>query len=147
MTHNPEWHRNKVAERRRLLLGGQVCSRCGFDDPRALEFHHRNPEEKIASVASMLASGWERLMREVAKCDIICANCHAIEHALVMELADMPVSETGAERREGSTPSWGTIYGRVAQWESGGFTRHASKVRVLPWSPWPTSVNGSTTVS
>lgn len=48
----------------------------------------------------------------------------------------MLVSETSAERREGSTPSVRTIYGRLAQWESGCFTRSASGVRIPDWSPF-----------
>ena len=73
-------------ERRAMLLDGKVCERCGFDDPRALEFHHRNPAEKEFTVGSLMTKSLERLLAEVAKCEIICANCHAIEHAPMVEL-------------------------------------------------------------
>ena len=68
------------ATRRAQILEGLVCSRCGFDDPRALEFHHRNAAEKLFNVMSGLSYAPDRLLAEIAKCDVICANCHAIEH-------------------------------------------------------------------
>ena len=58
------------------------CSRCGFDDPRALHFHHHdgNKEANIADLVSCGAS-METIQKEAAKCIVLCANCHAIEHA------------------------------------------------------------------
>jgi hypothetical protein len=57
-----------------------TCSRCGFDDWRALQFHHK--EHKIANVSDMVRDGnsIEKLDEEISKCEIICANCHQIEH-------------------------------------------------------------------
>ncbi len=59
------------------------CSRCGFNNSLALQFHHRNPEEKTLSIADFVGTDCsiERLMREINKCDVLCANCHQIEHA------------------------------------------------------------------
>lgn len=58
------------------------CSRCEFDEPAALTFHHRDPAEKSSSIAMAASNGWsrDRLETEMAKCDVLCANCHAIEH-------------------------------------------------------------------
>jgi len=56
------------------------CVKCGFDHPAALQFHHRNPEEKLFNVANAAGKGksLEVIQAEVAKCDILCANCHMI---------------------------------------------------------------------
>src|SRR5690349_6088749 len=59
------------------------CVRCGFSHPAALDFHHRNTQQKEFSLAhaAQRGMGWERIMDEIEKCDVLCANCHRIEHA------------------------------------------------------------------
>lgn len=58
------------------------CEHCGLNDPECLDFHHTNPSEKDYTVTSMTRSmKWERIMAEVAKCIVLCANCHRKEHA------------------------------------------------------------------
>ncbi len=58
------------------------CVRCGFNDFRALEFHHRDKAEKDFNVAEMVGQGWSvaAMKREIAKCIVLCANCHLIAH-------------------------------------------------------------------
>jgi predicted HNH restriction endonuclease len=48
------------------------CAQCGMDHPGCLVFHHRNPADKKFSIQNAVA--------EIAKCDILCANCHSILH-------------------------------------------------------------------
>ncbi len=59
-----------------------VCWMCGFDDPRALDFHHVRGEKKFA-IANMISRGnsIETVLREIKKCIVLCANCHRLEHA------------------------------------------------------------------
>lgn len=59
-----------------------ACERCGFADFRALQFHHKGDDEKASNVADMVRSVFsiESVSREIAKCIILCANCHQIEH-------------------------------------------------------------------
>ena len=54
------------------------CQHCGESDPRVLEFHHRHPNEKDMDITQIMSGGYslERLMNELAKCDVLCANCH-----------------------------------------------------------------------
>jgi len=61
----------------------KCCVRCDFANPRALMFHHRYPAEKELTVARAYSMGWseKRILAEIAKCEILCANCHMIEHA------------------------------------------------------------------
>ena len=58
------------------------CSECGFSHPAALDFHHTNPAEKEADPGAMTALGWakSRIMKELDKCIVLCANCHRIHH-------------------------------------------------------------------
>ena len=57
------------------------CIKCGNVDKRCLDFHHE-ADEKKQSVASMRVSGLrkETIAAEIAKCVVMCANCHRIEH-------------------------------------------------------------------
>lgn len=68
------WYRN--------LKSTLVCNRCGFAHPAALEFHHINPDEKSFEVARLVGMGASerRILEEIAKCEVLCSNCHAIEH-------------------------------------------------------------------
>jgi hypothetical protein len=44
-----------------------------------MEFDHRDPATKLAAVMSLISkAGWERIAEEVAKCDIVCSNCHRL---------------------------------------------------------------------
>lgn len=71
----------KRKERLAELKRDRACLRCGFSDPCALDFHHRDPKEKSFKIADRAWNvSWERLLEEVEKCDILCANCHRIEH-------------------------------------------------------------------
>lgn len=58
------------------------CQRCGCEDHRTLLFHHSDKGSKVFAIANAVQRGysWKRIMAEVAKCEVICANCHAIEH-------------------------------------------------------------------
>ena len=58
------------------------CSRCSESHPATLQFHHRNPREKEFSISMVRRGKYskKRLLEEIAKCDVICANCHAKEH-------------------------------------------------------------------
>lgn len=58
------------------------CAKCGFAHPAALDFHHRNPEEKLYEVSVMPGKSIskDKILAEIAKCDVLCANCHRIFH-------------------------------------------------------------------
>lgn len=54
------------------------CQRCGTRTD--LHFHHRDPATKTRKVAYMVRWGTERLLAEIAKCDVLCVTCHADHH-------------------------------------------------------------------
>jgi transcription elongation factor Elf1 len=58
------------------------CQRCGERDPLCLVFHHCDPSEKSGSVSQLIVgnSQWEQIREEIAKCEVLCANCHREEH-------------------------------------------------------------------
>jgi hypothetical protein len=66
----------------RLLdhLRDRPCADCGgCFAPCAMDFDHRDPRSKRAAVTRMIGrAGTPRILDEVAKCDIVCANCHRL---------------------------------------------------------------------
>jgi hypothetical protein len=58
------------------------CNRCGIQDFRVLDLHHRDPSQKDDEVANLAQRGLsiKKILAEIAKCDCLCANCHRIVH-------------------------------------------------------------------
>ena len=90
-----EYLKAAVAKRRRTIkensvnfLGGK-CSLCGYAKcVEALHFHHKNPRQKEFGLAQNgLTRSWERVRKELEKCVLICANCHAEIHAGITQLS------------------------------------------------------------
>ena len=51
------------------------------DDVRVLEFNHvKSKGKKLKHVSKMINKGYsvEMIKKEIAKCEIVCANCHRI---------------------------------------------------------------------
>jgi len=59
------------------------CVRCGESHPACLDFHHRDAAQKDFVIANNLTLGRKRILAEISKCDVLCANCHRKEHNLV----------------------------------------------------------------
>lgn len=62
-------------------LSDHPCVRCGESDRAMLEFHHRHDEYKVGAIAFLVnrKRPLEVIEKEVAKCDVLCANCHQLE--------------------------------------------------------------------
>ena len=59
----------------------QGCQRCGYSaSPIGLDLHHRNPSEKDLKISKANSYSRERLIRELEKCDVLCAICHRLVH-------------------------------------------------------------------
>jgi hypothetical protein len=56
------------------------CRWMGELDPRVLEFHHVDPEEKSYNVLERLTSSKKTLAQEINKCVCLCPNCHKLAH-------------------------------------------------------------------
>lgn len=59
------------------------CVRCGESHPACLQFHHLAEHKKIMSLSHAANHGWSiaHLKKEIVKCIVLCANCHAKEHS------------------------------------------------------------------
>ena len=55
------------------------CAICGYNEhPRALQFDHIDPKQKNFTISSALTCSMDKLLTELDKCRILCANCHSI---------------------------------------------------------------------
>jgi hypothetical protein len=52
------------------------CHICGESDPRVLEFDHEDPETKSGNISEMYTYSKRKILEEIAKCKVMCANCH-----------------------------------------------------------------------
>ena len=56
------------------------CADCGVSYPSyVMDFDHRDARTKLDSISTavrILGWGPKKLMAEIAKCDLVCANCH-----------------------------------------------------------------------
>ena len=69
-----KWRR--IIQRYKRIKG---CSHCGFKNEFALQFDHIDPSSKnLGGHSSITNMGRIRAKEEMAKCRILCANCHAI---------------------------------------------------------------------
>lgn len=55
------------------------CAKCGDKRFYVLDFHHTS-NDKENCVSLMMDYGLERILEEISKCEILCANCHREEH-------------------------------------------------------------------
>ena len=74
--------RKKIRQMAVEYKGGK-CERCGYDRYiEALEFHHVNSSKKDFNVSQRgYTRSWKRVVEELEKCIMLCANCHRELHA------------------------------------------------------------------
>ena len=58
------------------------CNRCIESHPSCLEFHHVDEKNDLVSTLVANAASKDRIMKEVALCEVLCSNCHRKEHWL-----------------------------------------------------------------
>jgi len=75
-------------------LGGK-CSDCGYAaNLAALAFHHINGKEFQLDVRSLSNRKISSILNEVAKCKLLCHNCHAETHNPNLDLAKLLIEPT-----------------------------------------------------
>lgn len=80
--YHKEYMRKRQDERRARLNEIKLaagCRACGYNaHPAALEFNHIGPATKACTVSRCVTGSWEAIEAEIAKCEVLCANCHRI---------------------------------------------------------------------
>jgi hypothetical protein len=60
-----------------------------------LDFDHRPGTKKLFGVATGFRFGVQTLLDEIAKCDVVCANCHRMRHVRRKGAPGPPPAGTG----------------------------------------------------
>lgn len=63
---------------------GGGCYICGYNKCiEALEFHHLDSNKKEFSISTVSINySWDKVIQELDKCVLLCANCHREQHFL-----------------------------------------------------------------
>ena len=92
---NPEVHKENVIKRNKIIseklndfiikhLLNNPCVDCGEKDIRTLQFDHISPIEKKYNISDMVQNhvSESKIVEEIKKCEVRCANCHAKRTAI-----------------------------------------------------------------
>jgi len=129
-----------VVERRRgrkaravAHMGGS-CHACGRDGPPAtFEFHHLAANEKDFGISETgILHRWEKVVSELAKCVMLCANCHREVHAGARELDEGLLGLAAEAIPHGASARRSHRRSRAARLRSGSALPRAAGVAV--WS-------------
>lgn len=75
-----KWRRAKNKLMRDILWKHKdvPCMDCNIKyPPYVMDFDHREGEEKVMGVGALVTrASADRILAEIAKCDVVCSNCH-----------------------------------------------------------------------
>jgi hypothetical protein len=77
-------HDKKKADKNRSYIQqiklNKGCECCGYNlFPEALDFDHIDPMQKHCAVGTMCLHSKEFIDKEIAKCRVLCSNCHRVK--------------------------------------------------------------------
>ena len=67
------------------LAKDKPCTDCGGRFPTVcMQFDHRDPAEKLFAISQASQRSRAAVVAEIAKCDLVCSNCHAVRTEVQM---------------------------------------------------------------
>ena len=69
-------HRDRKQAIIRAFKTGPCMDCTQHFNPWQMDFDHRPGEKKLFNIASIGSNSLTRIIDEIAKCDLVCANCH-----------------------------------------------------------------------
>lgn len=89
---------SKNTRRRQVLIYNKFheiksyygCACCDETEPSCLEFHHLDPKNKDSTINKLIFSP-TKLMIEINKCILLCANCHRKVHNNKITIISRPI--------------------------------------------------------
>ena len=76
-------NRCRETKLRAIKYKGGKCIRCGYDKcPQSMHFHHLDKMKKDPNWKKMRTWKFEKIIKELDKCILVCANCHGEIHHL-----------------------------------------------------------------
>ena len=109
-TQKTRWKDRKIEAIK--LLGGK-CNICGYcKNYAAMEFHHLDPAKKDTDWAKTREKSWDKIIKELKKCVLLCSNCHRETHNPDGELKQKEIANPLLLRKKmlssGNCPNCGT---------------------------------------
>jgi hypothetical protein len=75
------WIKTKI---KAIEYKGGKCLDCSNSYPKSpyviFDFHHRDPSQKDVEWTHLRKRSWDKIIKELDKCDLLCSNCHRIRH-------------------------------------------------------------------
>lgn len=71
--------RNWIIDQKKIIANAKDvgCKQCGEKTHICLDFHHRDPSKKLFAIGISVGTiSTKRIVSEIAKCDVLCSNCH-----------------------------------------------------------------------
>lgn len=74
--------RRKELKKLAVEYKGGSCEKCSYNKCiAAMDFHHKDPNEKDFGISSNGSTiSWEKMKLELDKCLLLCSNCHRELH-------------------------------------------------------------------
>lgn len=76
-----DYNKKLIAEKKKC-----GCMFCGEKEPIALDFHHLNSSEKEYNIGKLITYSTNKILKELEKCIVLCANCHRKVHANILQI-------------------------------------------------------------
>jgi hypothetical protein len=97
--------RRRTIRQKAIDYKGGHCQACGYSNcHEALEFHHLEGTGKDFGISDRgYTRSWKRIVEELDKCVLLCANCHREVHSGLQLPREIVVEKSG-EFREACPP-------------------------------------------
>lgn len=94
--------RRKQVRLKALEYKGSTCTVCKYNKClKALEFHHLASDKKDFGISEKgYTRSWKKIIEELDKCILLCANCHREVHEGITQLPQVIVVEKQGELLE-----------------------------------------------
>ena len=79
-----KWEAARYCKKRDIIwdIKRRPCADCGIQfHPMIMEFDHVNGDKKFTISNMIRSTSLDKLLEEVTKCDVVCANCHRLREA------------------------------------------------------------------
>lgn len=84
-----------------IYVMGSKCVCCGYNRcNRALELHHLDPKEKDFTFSDNTNRAWDKIVSELPKTVLLCANCHRELHDGLIDNNELTTSFDKAKAQE-----------------------------------------------
>ena len=81
--NKPQYYRNNQIKRERMRAyinkcKDVPCGDCGKKYPSyVMDFDHTDRSNKLYRMSALYnVMSWKKMLQEIAKCEVVCANCH-----------------------------------------------------------------------